>query len=83
MTILNALLIPGGEGELPTEKLTPVNSFRLVFNQVFGTDYPLLKDISYFSATYRPFDFVDVSEEHLQRTDDLADSIRDCQPPFE
>jgi hypothetical protein len=26
---------------------TPVNIFRLVFNQYFGTDYPLLENISY------------------------------------
>ena len=32
---------------------TPVNSFRLVFNEYFGGKYPLLDDISYYSdATY-------------------------------
>jgi len=82
MTILNALLLPGSDGELPTERLSPVNSFRMVFNQVFGTDYTLLNDISYFSATFRPFDFVVVSEEQLPRTEDLADSIRDCEPAY-
>jgi hypothetical protein len=29
--------------------ITPVNSFRLVFNTYFGGDYPLLEDVSYFS----------------------------------
>ena len=33
--------------------ITPVNSFRLVFNEYFGGHYPFLDDISYYSdATY-------------------------------
>lgn len=33
--------------------ITPVNSFRLVFNEYFGGKYPLLEDFSYYSdATY-------------------------------
>jgi len=33
--------------------ITPVNSFRLLFNEYFGGDYPLLDDFSYYSdATY-------------------------------
>jgi len=30
--------------------ITPVNSFRLVFNTYFGGTYPLLEDVSYFSG---------------------------------
>ncbi|MCH7588853.1 MAG: hypothetical protein IIC78_12600 [Chloroflexi bacterium] len=28
--------------------ISPVNSFRLIFNEIFNTSYPLLEDISYF-----------------------------------
>ncbi|MFN8461121.1 MAG: hypothetical protein U0X93_05055 [Anaerolineales bacterium] len=30
--------------------ITPVNSFRVVFNNYFGTDYPLLDDIAYHAG---------------------------------
>jgi hypothetical protein len=54
--ILNAYFIPGGEEALyPT--ITPVNSFRVVFNTYFGTSFPLLEDISYYSDRVRRFDF--------------------------
>jgi len=63
MAILNAMLIPGYEGDLPTDELSPVNTFRWIFNLVFEMDYPLLEDRSYFSATYSPFDFTEVMQE--------------------
>ena len=38
---------------LADPSITPVNSFRLVFNEYFGGKYPLLDDISYYSdATF-------------------------------
>jgi len=33
--------------------ITPVNSFRLVLNEYFGGDYPLLEDISYYAYQFR------------------------------
>lgn len=54
--ILNAYYLPGGEGQLyPT--ITPVNTFRLVFDQYFGADYGLLEDVSYYSAYQSPFQY--------------------------
>ena len=45
--ILNAYYLPGiGQGDLyPT--ISPVNSFRVVFNQYFGGKFPLLPDLSF------------------------------------
>lgn len=37
--------------------ITPVNSFRLVFNAYFGGNYPLLEDISYFSPYTSDLDY--------------------------
>ena len=46
--ILNAYYLPGHETELyPT--ISPVNSFRLVFNDYFGGKYDMLADVSYYS----------------------------------
>ena len=47
---LMAYYFPGKDVDsLVYPSITPVNSFRLVFNTYFGTNYPLLEDISYFS----------------------------------
>ncbi|MGB8983035.1 MAG: hypothetical protein WCC12_14260 [Anaerolineales bacterium] len=43
--------------------ITPVNSFRLVFNAYFGGDYTLLEDVGYFSEQT-----VDVDYEIIPNT---------------
>ena len=47
MKILNAYFLPDNGKQLLYESVTPVNSFRIVFNLYFDTDYELLKDESY------------------------------------
>jgi hypothetical protein len=61
LPILSAYLLPpeGRSAVYPT--FTPVNSFRTVFNTVFGTQLPLLPDVSYYSTWERLYDFIDVS----------------------
>ena len=60
--ILNAYFYPDAVAEIyPT--LTPVNSFRLIFNSVFGSDLAPLVDASYYSAESDPTDMVDISYE--------------------
>jgi hypothetical protein len=57
MAILNAYFLPGdGERQLYSA-ITPVNSFRVIFNRYFGGQFDLLKDSSYFSYYQRPFEF--------------------------
>ncbi len=46
--ILNAYYLPGHNNVL-YPGISPVNTFRLIFNTYLGADYPLLKDISYDS----------------------------------
>jgi hypothetical protein len=47
---LMAYYFPGKDvTELAYPTITPVNSFRLVFNTYFGGSFPLLEDTSYFS----------------------------------
>lgn len=63
MSILNAYLIPSGNYGQLNDHITPVNTFRVVFNAYFGTDLELLPDESYFSTWSRPYAFVKVTEE--------------------
>jgi hypothetical protein len=61
MGILNAYYLPGGTSRLyPT--ISPVNSFRVVFDQIFGVPQALLDDRSYFSTDHRLYEFHDVTE---------------------
>lgn len=62
MQILNAYYLPGRNDELyPT--ITPVNTFRLVFNLYFGGDYPLLEDTAYFSPVPRLYEFSEIPND--------------------
>lgn len=63
MTIFNAYYLPGGGNEILYSYITPVNTFRLIFNFYFSTDYKLLKDQSYFSSYEFPYKFTDVTDE--------------------
>ncbi|MFV2045623.1 MAG: sulfatase-like hydrolase/transferase [Anaerolineales bacterium] len=55
--ILNAYFLPETEGHKPYPQISPVNTFRLIFDNYFGGDYGLLPDHSFFSTYEAPFDF--------------------------
>jgi hypothetical protein len=59
MLILNAMYFPGHKDKLYPE-ITPVNTFRLVFNTYFGGKYDILEDVSYFSPVPKLYDFSEV-----------------------
>ena len=42
--IFNAYYLPGGGNELLYDHISPVNSFRIIFNHYFGANYELLED---------------------------------------
>jgi len=63
MTIFNAYYLPGGGNALLYDFITPVNTFRLIFNFYFSMNYKLLKDQSYFSSYEFPYKFVDVTDK--------------------
>jgi hypothetical protein len=56
--ILNAYHIPKMV-EYSVDSLSPVNSFRLLFDQLFATDYRRLTDQSWFSTITKPWRFYD------------------------
>lgn len=56
MRNLNVYYLPGGKGSLyPT--ITPVNTFRVIFDTYFGQNLELLDDVSLYSAYEDPFHF--------------------------
>ena len=63
MSIFNAYYLPGDGQKQVYESITPVNTFRIIFNQYLGTDYELLEDQSYFSLWDRPYQFIPVPAE--------------------
>jgi hypothetical protein len=42
--ILNVMYLPGMDYSEISNSISPVNTFRLIFNHYFGADYPLLED---------------------------------------
>jgi hypothetical protein len=67
--ILNAYYFPGVDKSVFYPSITPVNSFRLVFNLYFGTNLELLPDKYYYWYPGQPYRFIDVTER-LQKTED-------------
>jgi hypothetical protein len=57
LAILNAYYLPDNGSQQLYESITPVNTFRLIFDTYFGGNYELLDDISYFSSYQQPYKF--------------------------
>jgi len=59
MKNLNAYYFPdNSDGLYPT--ITPVNTFRVIFNKYFKQNYPLLEDKSLFSEYDIPYNYIEV-----------------------
>jgi hypothetical protein len=56
MRNLNVYYLPGANAPIYST-ITPVNTFRIIFNSYFGQNLPLLKDISLYSDYEDPFRF--------------------------
>lgn len=68
---LYAILLPGHQTDgILYSTMTPVNTFRVIFNTYFGTDLPLLEDRSYLMSWQQPTLKVDVT--------DVRDSREGC-----
>jgi len=61
-SILNAYYLPESAKEFLYPSISPVNSFRLVFQQIFGIPYDLLPDEQFFSTHAHPFEFIPVTD---------------------
>jgi hypothetical protein len=61
--IFSSYYLPGVEDPGLYPNISPVNSFRLVFNTYFNAGLPLLPDRSYvFKNELAPYDFIDVTD---------------------
>jgi len=59
---LNAYLVPAQVRAKLYDSITPVNSFRMIFDGLFGDKMPQLPDKSYYSGWSSPFRFVDITK---------------------
>ena len=59
MWILNAYYLPEHQDDL-FPKISPVNTFRYVFNAYFGGNYDMLPNVSYFSPVPKLYDFSEI-----------------------
>lgn len=63
MRILNAYYLPEDAKTMLYPSISPVNSFRIVFNSIFDTEYPLLDDVSYYSSLSSRYNFSVIPNE--------------------
>lgn len=63
--ILNAYYFPDQEYTRLYPSISPVNSFRVLFDQFFGTTYGRIPDQHYYSPWGYPFDFTEVEDLSL------------------
>jgi hypothetical protein len=63
MGILNAYYLPNVNTDALYPSITPVNSFRIIFNLYFGTELELLPDESYVSDTCHIYKFINVTDK--------------------
>ncbi len=71
--ILNAYFLPGADGAPLYPSITPVNSFRLILNEYFGTGLPLLPDRVFAHEDdqhpYRLFEITEMVQAAQSRPD--------------
>ena len=64
-SILNAYYFPDQDYTRLYPSISPVNSFRVMLNQFFDTDYALIPDRHYYSPWGYPFDFTEITDLSL------------------
>ncbi|MCF7820189.1 MAG: hypothetical protein K9M44_01825 [Candidatus Pacebacteria bacterium] len=62
LAILNAYYVPEELKNKLYDSITPVNTFRLLFNHLFDQDFELLEDKLYFATWEQPFNFINVTD---------------------
>lgn len=63
-SILNAYYFPGVDPASVPADISPVDTFRFVFNHYFGSHFEMLPSRQYFSAEPGPFQFEDVTDQY-------------------
>lgn len=63
ISILNIYYFPDGDYGGLYDSITPVNTFRVIFNRYLGTNYELLPDESYSSTWSHPYKLINVTDK--------------------
>ena len=76
MSILNAMYLPGVDyNRVLNNDLSSINTFRIIFNEYFNTDYEMLPNRHYYCTDIKPFDFYEVKPEQLARSRGRFDDL--------
>ncbi len=62
-SILSAFYVPDTSTQGVYEGISPVNTFRVLFNTYFGTQYEILPDRSYYSTWDELYEFLEVTSQ--------------------
>ncbi|UCD17086.1 MAG: hypothetical protein JSV44_11635 [Candidatus Zixiibacteriota bacterium] len=62
-SILNAWYLPGIDENPMYHRISSVNTFRVIFNLYFGTQFDLLPDLSFYSTWTHPFALTPVTRK--------------------
>ena len=60
--ILNAIFLSNGNVEGLYSEISSVNTFRVIFNNVFNENFQILNDSTYFSSYQSPYNFLNVTD---------------------
>ena len=63
LSIFAAYYVPDNIRGQFYDTMTPVNTFRILFNGLLGTEYPILEDRSYFATWSHPYSFIPIPPE--------------------
>jgi hypothetical protein len=69
MSNLNAIYFPDGNYDSFEKMNTPINTFRIIFNEFFNTNYSFLEDKMYWSTGDSPYFHDDVTNLLLKNDD--------------
>ena len=58
----NAVYFPNLNYNHMYETITPVNTFRIIFNEYFDEDYEFVQDKNFWSQSDKPYQYVDVTD---------------------
>lgn len=62
-SILNAYYFPDGNYQSLYPSISPVNTFRVIFNQFFGASLPMLPDRQFYNTFSRFYHYTDVTDQ--------------------
>jgi len=82
--ILNAFYLPDGNNEVLHQSISPVNTFRIIFNQYFDEDLELLPDLYYvYKDVSHYYEFVNVTDRVLDQSYKNIDFDKDFSYKFD